>query len=127
MDGVREKTWAWPLAVGLLSAAVGLYDLGRRSFWIDEAFNIVLVRDGWPLFLRTIGGREPSQAVYLLFLKPYVALVGHGEVVTRLPSVLAGAFAAALLVVLGRRLFGLWVGVVAGLLLAVDGTFVEWS
>jgi mannosyltransferase len=127
VDGVREKTWAWPLAVGLLSAAVGLYDLGRRSFWIDEAFNIVLVRDGWPLFLRTIGGREPSQAVYLLFLKPYVALVGHGEVVTRLPSVLAGAFAAALLVVLGRRLFGLWVGVVAGLLLAVDGTFVEWS
>jgi mannosyltransferase len=119
--------WAWPAGVGVLAGALGLVDLGRRSFWIDEAYNVVLVRDGWSIFVRTIVDREPSQGVYLVFLKPYLAVAGHGEIAARLPSVLAGASAAGLLVVLGRRLFGLRVGVLAGLLLAIDGKFVEWS
>ena len=127
MRSLSEQKWAWPLGVGLFASALDLYDLARRSFWIDEAFNIVLVRDGWSTFIRTIGVREPSQAVYLVFLKPYLGVVGDGEIVTRLPSVLAGALAAALLVDLGRRLFDLRVGVLSGVLFAVDGKFVEWS
>jgi mannosyltransferase len=116
-----------PLLVGLGALALGLYDLSRRSYWIDEAFNILLVREPWPTFVRTIVVREPSQAVYLVFLKPYVALLGQRELVTRVPSVIAFAVAVALLVDVGRRLFRLRVGVAAGLLLATNGRVLEWS
>ncbi len=123
----RLGAWAPPAAVAAVTLALGSFDLTRRSYWIDEAFNVLLVREPWSTYLRTIGAREPSQGVYLLFLKPYTALVGRSELATRLPSVLAAAAAAALLVDLGRRLFGTRVAVVAGVLLAVDGRFVEWS
>src|SRR5581483_7021393 len=123
----RLGAWAPPAAVAAVTLALGSFDLTRRSYWIDEAFNVLLVREPWSTYLRTIGAREPSQGVYLLFLKPYTALVGRSEFATRLPSVLAAAAAAALLVDLGRRLFGTRVAVVAGVLLAVDGRFVEWS
>jgi mannosyltransferase len=123
----RVRAWVAPLAVAGIAVVLDAIDLSRRSYWIDEAFNVLLVREPWGTFVRTIVDREPSQAVYLLFLKPYVAVVGDGEFATRLPSLIAGAAAAALLVDTGRRLFGLRVGVVGGVLFAVDGRFVEWS
>lgn len=119
--------WTAPALVGSLAGVLGLVELGRRAFWIDEAFNVILVRDTWSSVLRTIADREPSQAVYLIGFKPWTRLVGYGEFVDRLPSVVAAAAAAALLVVLGRELFGTTVGVFAGLLLATNAGVVEWS
>src|SRR4029453_12181059 len=101
--------------------------LDRRSFWTDEAVNVVLARDGWMSVLRTIGDHEPSQAVYLVALKPWIALVGESEWLVRLPSVMFGAAAAGLTVVLGMMLIGRWAGTLAGLILATNPMFIEWS
>ena len=119
--------WLPACAVGGVAAVLGLFRLDRRSYWTDEAFNVVLVREDWGTFLRTIAKQEPSQAVYLVLFNPWVALVGEGEWLTWLPSVVAAALAAALLVDLGRRLFDARIGAVAGVLLACNAAVVEWS
>jgi len=115
------------VAVSALAGLLMGLRLDRRSFWTDEAYNVVLVRDGWLSLLRTIGDREPSQAIYLVLLKPWVALVGQTEWLVRLPSVLFGAAAAGLTVVLGRMLIGRLAGTLAGLVLATNPMLIEWS
>jgi len=119
--------WVAAAAVGLCAALLMSIRLDRRSFWTDEAVNVVLVRDGWLSLLRTIGDHEPSQAVYLVLLKPWIAVVGQAEWLVRLPSVLFGAAAVALTVVLGTMLMDRLTGVVAGLVLATNAAFIEWS
>lgn len=124
---VSRRSWLAPAAVAALAAALGLFRLDRRSYWTDEAFNLVLVRDDWGGFIRTIGNQEPSQALYLVLFKPWVALVGQEEWRTRLPSVVALVLAAALLVVLGGQILDAWTGTIAGVLLATNAAVVEWS
>src|SRR5262245_53794090 len=80
------STWFPPAVVGLCAGLLMSFRLDRRSFWTDEAYDVVLVRGAWPSLLRTIGDTEPSQAVYLVLLKPWVALVGQSEALVRFPS-----------------------------------------
>ena len=68
-----------------------------------------------------------SQSAYLVLLKPWVAITTNNEVWLRLPSVIAAALAAALLVPLGARLFDRTTGIVAGILLATNELLVTWS
>ncbi|MGZ4333683.1 MAG: glycosyltransferase family 39 protein [Gaiellaceae bacterium] len=124
-EGQRLRATA--IGAGTVAGALGLFDLTRRSFWTDEAYNLVLVRDPWTSFVRTIGDREPSQALYLIFLKPYVAVAGSGALLVRLPSVIATVVAAMLLVFLARRLFDRMVALLTGLFFATSGAVIEWS
>ena len=71
--------WLPADAVGGVAAVLGLFRLDRRSYWTDEAFKVVLVREDWGTFLRTIAKQEPSQAVYLVLFNPWVVLVGEGS------------------------------------------------
>ena len=78
-------------------------------------------------FVRTIVVREPSQAIYLMFFKPWTAVVGAHEALSRAPSLVAAVLTTFLVVLLGCRLFDLATGVLAGLLLATNASFIEWS
>lgn len=113
-----------PAAVSL---ALGLATLGSKAWWFDEAYNVQLAREGWGDYLAKTASHEPSQALYLVLFKVWRALTPESEFFTRLPSVLAAAVAAALVGVLGRRLFDQRTGVVAGLLTATNATVVAWS
>lgn len=125
------RSWPWALAP-LLPAAVatllGAIMLGDKSLWFDEAFNADAVDRPWRTVLHMIRTTEPSQAVYLVILKPWAGLVGaDDDVLLRLPSVVFAAAASALLVVVGRELFDRWTGLIAGLLLATNAFVVGWS
>lgn len=114
-----------PAAVAIL---LGATTLGDKSLWFDEAFNADVVERPWRDVLHMIRTTEPSQAVYLVLLKPWAGLVGAGDdALLRLPSVAFAAAAAAALVVLGRELFDRWTGLIAGLLLASNAFVVAWS
>jgi membrane protein implicated in regulation of membrane protease activity len=67
---------------------------------------------------RPLRGTDAVYGMYYLFLHPVTAL-GTGEIVTRLPSVLAAAATAGGIAVLGRRFFSPTAGLSAGLIYAV--------
>ena len=89
---------------------LGLIRIGTPSFWLDEGF-------GWSGLQRSYGFY--LEGFYWLFytvMKPWTMVMGTSEWALRLPSVFAAMGSAALVVVIGRRLFDARVGLVAGLL-----------
>lgn len=114
--------------VATVAAVLGLIALGRRSLWMDEAIDVSYSGLPWTDLIRTAFHQEASQALYLLLLKPWLALTSTDEWVARLPSVVFAASAAGVLVALGIRLFqSRFVGLGAGLLLATNVMSVSWS
>jgi mannosyltransferase len=115
-------------AAGLTAAVLGVIELERRSLWIDEALDVGWTDLAWGDYLRLAFRNEASQALYLLLLKPWLALMPNDEWSARAPSVAFAVAAAALLVPLGTRLTGSRLaGLGAGLLLATNAFAVAWS
>lgn len=124
----RSETVLFSAAIATIAAVLGLITLGRRSLWMDEAIDVGYTRLGWGDYLGTAFHREGSQALYLIVLKPWLAITPTQEWVVRFPSVVFAASAVGLLVALGIRLFGSrLVGIGAGLLLATNVESVSWS
>jgi len=116
---VRE-TWAAVVAAGI-SLALGLYQLGQPSLWIDESYT-------WRATTRSyVALVHEHHWIYYTLIKPWAAVAGTSEVALRLPSVLAAAAACALLVPFGNRLLGKPVGSIAGIALALNPFVVQWS
>ncbi|MCL4300482.1 MAG: glycosyltransferase family 39 protein [Anaerolineae bacterium] len=64
----------------------------------------------------------------ILLLNAIGTLTGRfDEQTARLPFAVAGTIAVGLIALLGQRLFNPWVGLIAGLLAAVDGVFVSYA
>jgi mannosyltransferase len=101
--------------------------LGAKSFWHDEAFTALMVDLPAERFAEVIVGREFNQALYYLVLRPWTAVFGSSEVALRSLSVLGAMVAVALVVVLGRRMVGSRGAVGAGVVLAVNPFFVEYT
>ena len=109
------------IVAGATAALLGAISLERRSLWMDEALDVHWTSLSWADYLRIAFENEGSQALYLLLLKPWLALTSTDEWVARTPSVACAALASALMVPLGIRLFGSrLVGIGAGLLLATN-------
>ena len=65
--------------------------------------------------------------LYYSITKPWTLVAGTSEWALRMPSVFGAMFACVLMVVLAHKLFGQWVALVSGLLLATSPFFVKWS
>jgi mannosyltransferase len=100
--------------------AIGYVDLGKRELWNDEfatwhgaTLNVHQMR----MF---VGNIDLVHALYYLVMHAWIPLAGDSPGRLRLLSLLSCAGTAALLVVVGNRLFGrITVGPVAALLYAV--------
>ena len=129
----RTPRWGWPhsldsLAVAAVSALAGVIAIGRRPLWMDEAVDVQWTHLGWHDYVSLTFRSEMGQALWLLLLKPWLSIAGHGEVAARAPSVLFAAAACALLVPVGRTLLGgRLAGAAAGLLMACSAFVVEWE
>lgn len=111
----RAAVWC-PAALML---GLGLLGLDRHSVWRDEAASLVAARRSLPELWMMLHHVETVHAVYYTVLHVWLQL-GSGEVWARLPSVLAMTAAAGLVGVIGSRLVSVPVGLVAGLLFAVN-------
>jgi mannosyltransferase len=109
------------ILVGGVALVLGLVRLGTPSFWADESFTARAV-EGSALDLF-----DGYHGLYYSIAKPWAFAFGTSEAALRFPSVVGAMLAAALLVVLGRKLFDRWVALVAGLVLATSPFVVEWS
>ena len=109
------------LAVAAVSLALGLFQLGQPSLWVDESFTARAMSYSYTRLV------HEHHWLYYTLMKPWVGVAGTSEIALRFPSVLAGAAACALLVPLGDRLLGRPVGTIAGVVLAVNAFVVQWS
>jgi mannosyltransferase len=110
----------------ILAAGLALVRIGDKSFWVDEGFSYAFVKLDWSDLWDLLTEREANQGLYYLVLKPWLTL-GENESVIR---VLSASFAVATIPItyaLGARLFGTRLGLVAGLLMAVNGFFVQYA
>ncbi len=117
----------WLGAVLVLVVVLGVFDAAGKSLWFDEAISVAVARMPWHDFVRTVTADEANMSIYYLLLRPWIAIGGDGEAWIRLLSVVAAVGAVATLYALARRLFSFPVAIVAALLTAVNGFFVQFS
>ena len=122
-----ELAWRLaPVAVALGSLAVGVVALGHRALTVDEAASAAVAQGSFGTLASRIVHDDPGSAGQLLLLK-LSGTIGDSELVLRLPSAIAVALAAGLVVVLGTLLLERIAGLVAGLALAINAGVIEAS
>lgn len=103
----------------MVAFGLGVWRLTTPALWADELATWGAVRLSWGQLLKLEGSVDAVLAPYYAVMKAYAAVAGTSTVALRLPALLAVAGTAAVVFALGKRVGGLWTGVVAGLLFAV--------
>jgi mannosyltransferase len=106
------------LPPALLALTLSVAGIGDRSMWNDEYATWYASTLGWHDLTRLLGNVDAVVAPYYVVLHFWIAAFGDSETSLRMPSALAAAATAALVAVLGRRLFDTGVGLSAGLIVA---------
>ncbi|WP_283139869.1 glycosyltransferase family 39 protein [Rhizohabitans arisaemae] len=105
-----------PAAVAL---ALGLWRIDAVSYWADEGVSVSIAGRPWSDLPTILQHMDLAHAFYYVLLKCVIWLGGTGEIVTRLPSVIATAATAGILAALGRRIDSTTTGLCAGLIYAL--------
>ena len=109
-----------------LGAVLRLIGLGYKSFWLDEIASVVIVRMSGNSFWSWVWRSEGNMALYYVMLRPWMHF-GLGEASVRMLSVLPGIASLPMMYLLGARLFGRKVGIMAALFLALSTCSVVYS
>ena len=118
-DGYTSgPVWAWLLPPAVM-LAVGLWNITGASYWRDEGATLAAVHRSFPQLLSMLRNVDAVHGAYYVIMWPLVHAFGTSEVVTRLPSVVAMAVAAAAIAAIGRRLVSPGAGLAAGLVFAI--------
>jgi hypothetical protein len=122
---VRRRSVLWPLAaIVLLGAALRLYDLGARSFWVDEAGTVTHMRLGFGDMLQAVVDREGSPPLYFVLAWFWTQIAGTSEGGLRSFSVLAGVATIPVAYAAGTHVADRHTGLVVALLAAVSPQLV---
>jgi len=115
-------------AVCVLGLGLRLWDIGRRSFWLDELSAVGTSALSFQDLLQALTV-EANMTLYYWALFVWLRIVGFGadEGAIRLLSAVIGAVAIPLTYLLGRRLHSSAAGLAAAALLAVNGYHVLMS
>jgi mannosyltransferase len=121
-----RKRYGLLVGVCAVTGFLGVFRLGAKSIWSDEAFSDAVARLDLPTMGRVLSHGESFNGLYYALLHLW-QLGGHSETWLRLPSVIFGVLAAWVLFALHRRLFGVIVALAAAALLAVNAFFVYYE
>lgn len=113
-------------AIALAALLLRLPFLGRSSLWLDEMWSLGTARLPWRSLLSVVLHRDSNASLYYALLHVWMRM-DASVVSTRLLSVLAGAATVFVVYLVGRRLAGARVGLIASLLVAVNGLHVQQS
>jgi mannosyltransferase len=117
--GLDAGSW-WVLALPPVTTfVIMLWGITGASYWRDEAATMSAAQRPLGNLLRTLGNIDAVHGAYYLLIWVMVHVGGSGELVTRLPSAVAMACAAAAVVATGRRLISPWAGLASGLVFAI--------
>jgi 4-amino-4-deoxy-L-arabinose transferase-like glycosyltransferase len=120
------RRWLGAAAAVAVAAGLGLYHLGSRSLWGDEAFSVTLARKPFGEFWHVVATSQANMSLYYVLLRGWLEL-GDGETVVRALSLLAGVAAVAVLYAAAERLFDRRIATLAALLLAVNAFFLRYA
>jgi len=116
------------LLLGILAIATLLRValLGDKGLSLEEISSIFSARLDWGSFFKVFAPREVNMTFYYVLLRIW-RLAGENEVVIRSLSVAAGVANILVLYLLGRRLFGPRVGLVAAFLISINTYHIQFS
>ncbi|HWH26789.1 MAG TPA: glycosyltransferase family 39 protein [Pseudolysinimonas sp.] len=117
--GVHSSSRFAFVALGVLATGIALIGAGTPSYWGDEAASVTSALRPLPSLFAELAHVDAVHGLYYLFLHVWVGLVGTSEFAVRAPSAVAMGFAVAGTGVLGSRLLGRRVGIIAALVLTV--------
>lgn len=105
-------------AITLIGGLLRVFQLGTKGMWLDETFSVWLANQGVGDMLQWIVKIDQHPPLYYLLLHYWVALYGDTPYAARLLSVLFGTATIPIMYLIGKRLSGAVMGLVAALLLA---------
>jgi uncharacterized membrane protein len=115
-------------AIVAVGAALRFFRLTFQSLWFDELFSVVFSRSSLTvaaIIEKYAGDVHPLG--YPLLLHGWLRVFGDGELAARSLSAVWGVAGIAVLWLVGRRLGGPRLGLIAGLLAAVNAYHVAYS
>ncbi len=112
-------TWWMMAPPPVVTFVIMLWGITGASYWRDEAATMSAAQRPLGNLIRTLGNVDAVHGAYYLLIWVMVRLCGTGELVTRFPSAVAMAGAAAAVAAIGRRLVSPRAGLAAGLVFAV--------
>ncbi len=121
----EHKTLVWIVAIMFLALALRIYDLGTKSYWVDEIFTILEGKQ--TIYQILSSGRLDQPPAYYLPFHLWMQIFGAAEASTRAFSLLAGISSVVLIFLIGRELFGETVGLLSSFLLAISGFQIIYS
>ena len=114
---VGERFLLAMLFIGIL--AYESFGIATPGMWWDEASTISAATRDWRSFFHLINLIDAVHAVYYVCLHYWIQLFGQSAFVLRLPSAIAVTFGCWFTYLLGKRLRGSALGVLAAVLLAI--------
>jgi uncharacterized membrane protein len=122
-----DATLALIAGLTVLAFALAAYHLGAKSLGLDEAVSVAHAQLGLHGLWEVVSRVDPNMGLYYVLLHFWVQIFGNGEAAVRSLSVVLAACAVPVMIALGWRLFGRTVGLIAGLLLALNPYFLEYE
>ena len=113
---VGYLTWAAPVVV---TAALGLYEIGVPQLWRDELASWSAASRTLPQLWAMVHNIDAVLGLYYFGLHLWMAVFGDSATAMRVPSVIAMAAAAGVVGLIGRRLAGNVAGIASGLVFAL--------
>ena len=127
--GSRPLRAAAPLLLLTITALGGylrFYQIGSKGLWLDEAFSIWMGQQPLAEMLQWLVRIDQHPPLYYMLLRAWLGL-GDGTGTVRALSALCSTLTVPVIFLLGRRLSGLWAGLLAALLLAVSPFHVHFA
>jgi hypothetical protein len=85
----RTQFLGLSLAIVALSAATVIYQLGKPSLWVDEAYTWFFVSMPWAKMVEAVRIDAVNPPFYYVFAKVFTDVLGTSEAMLRAPSVVA--------------------------------------
>ncbi len=124
--GWGDGSAIWVTLLTILAFVLRVWRLDFQPLWWDEGWTVYFATSATgEMIARTAIDIHPP--FYYLLLHCWIALAGPSAASVRFFSVLVGTASIPLLFVVGRRLFGQKVGLIAALVLAVAPFHIYYS
>lgn len=116
-----EDLAPWLLfAITLVGGFLRVLLLGAKGMWVDETFSVWMASHSVVDMLHWLVRIDQHPPLYYLLLHYWIALNGDTPYNVRLLSVLFGASTIPIIYLIGKRMSGVMMGLVASVLLALS-------
>ncbi len=133
----NKKIFGILLLIILLGLLLRVYEIGKESFWIDEAATVYTTQQKPSEIIEDIyattkqapeyfeGGGTPP--FYFLLANYWTQLVGLSETKLRLLSAIFGVISVFVIFIIGKMFFDYSVGLIAAFILSINFFHINYS